>query len=260
MTEEQKENIEISNRFLGYGDPSKALIYFFGIEEGGEFNEKEFLKWKEDILKKKTLIHNQEYFYQDFSGENEDKRSVCWPTEGQQAYLAFQLIKKVFLEKRPELKDYLDRYYISEENKVFCSNVFPLGSSSERKWPEFYKVVTSYVNKNDYYEYSFSLNRPHDRKSILTEFIKKIKNDHQEFFIFIMGQSAKERLNPILEKEFDFKNGHTFPSENEYILRRNYHPMYYKCSACKRIWYIGHPSNGWFDERVADRIIEFLKK
>ncbi len=264
MTEEQKENIEISNRFLGYGDPSKALIYFFGIEEGEPYEPTTDIRSIANPPKEFIEINNNKYYFDN----TRKKRGVKGATEPFQSYLSYGILKEYFdIKELPATVDlYKSGYYVEKEDRVFSSNTYPLGASSIGSNPNI--SLTGFTDKNDYYDYSWEQTIA-PRKVVLKNFINDIKRNNSDYLIFIMGnytyppkrgRSPQERLKPICE-ELGFSFGKfTFPDANDQLYN-NYTgiELKWECSDCKRIWLIGHPSKGAFDERAADRIIEFLK-
>lgn len=265
MTEEQKENIEISNRFLGYGDLNNAVIYYFGLEEAAPFKSSAEIRNIGNLPNSYIEINNNKYFFNNIR----EKRGVKGNTERFQAYLSYRLLKEYFAFKDiPSTADiYKSVYYIESENRVFSSNTYPLGASSISSNPNI--SLTGFTDKIEYYDYSWEQTSA-PRKVVLKNFINYIKNtrNNSDYFIFIMGnytyppqkgRSAQERLKPICE-ELGFTLGsYAFPDKND-----NLHNSYtgselkWECSDYKKIWLIGHPSKGVSDERVADRIVEFL--
>lgn len=265
MTEEQKENIVISNRFLGYGDPNKAVIYYFGLEEAAPFKSSEEIKNIVYTPNSFLEINNDRYFF-DNTRKN---RGVKGNTESFQAYLSYRILKDFFnIKVLPETVDlYKSGYYIENEDRVLSSNTYPLGASSIASNPNI--SLTGFTDKNAYYDYAWE-QTPVPRKEVLKNFINDIKNkrNNSDYFIFIMGnyiyppnkgRSAQERLKQICE-ELGYKFGKFIFPDSKNILYNSYTSteLKWECSDCKRIWLIGHPSKGASDERVADRIVNFL--
>lgn len=265
MTEEQKENIEISNKFLGYGAPNKAVIYYFGLEEAAPFISSKEIKNIVNPPYSLIEINNDRYFFDN----TRKKRGVKGNTESFQAYLSYRILKDFFnINVLPETVDlHKSGYYIENEDRVFSSNTYPLGASNIGSNPNI--SLTGFSNKNDYYDYAWEQTSI-PRKIVLKNFINHIKSirNNSEYFLFIMGnytyptnkgRSAQERIKPICE-ELGFTFGKfTFPDSKD-KLHNSYTgtELKWECSDCKRIWLIGHPSKGASDERVADRIVNFL--
>jgi len=264
MNEEQKENIEISNRFLGYGDPKKAVIYYFGLEEGAPFKSSQDIRNIANPPDQFVEINNDRYFFDNTKGN----RGVKGNTESFQAYLSYKILKEFFdIKELPETVDiYKSGYYIENEDRVFSSNTYPLGASSIGSNPNI--SLTGFTDKNEYYDYSWGQTST-PRKEVLKIFINDIKRNNSDYLIFIMGnytyppkrgRSAQERLKPICE-ELGFTFGKlTFPDTKEKLYNTFTNiELKWECSNCKKIWLIGHPSKGASDERLADRIVNFLK-
>ncbi|MCC6864961.1 MAG: hypothetical protein IT280_02245 [Ignavibacteria bacterium] len=265
MNDEQKENIEISNRFLGYGDPNKAVIYYFCLEEAAPFKSSKEILNIVNSVNQFIEINNNRYFF-DNTRKN---RGVKGNTESFQAYLSYKILKDFFdIKELPETVDlYKSGYYIENEDRVFSSNTYPLGASNIGSNTNI--SLTGFSNINDYYDYAWEQTKA-PRKEILKNFINDIKNkrNNSDYFIFIMGnftyppntgRSAQERLKQICE-ELGYKFGKfTFPDSKD-KLNNSYTgtELKWECSDCKRIWLIGHPSKGASDKRVADRIVDFL--
>lgn len=264
MTEEQKENIEISNRFLGCGDPKKALIYFFGIEEGEPYKSTTEIRSIANPPNEFIEINNNKYYFDN----TRKKRGVKGATEPFQAYLSYRLLKEYFdIKELPAtVVLYKSGYYIEKEDRVFNSNTYPLSASSISSNPNI--SLTGFSDKNDYYDYSWE-QTPAPRKVVLKNFINDIKRNNSDYFIFIMGnytyppksgRSAQERLKPICE-ELGFTFGKfTFPDKKEKLYNTITNiELKWECSDCKKICLIGHPSKSASDEKVADRIVNFIK-
>lgn len=125
------KNFEIVNSFKGFGEP-KDSIWFIGIEEGGIMDE--------DIVQKYSMgIYNTEK-----KGEN----------EGSDVY---QIISKIMVQLIYQ-KDNLDWYKYKDERlfrhneKVFQTNVYPLGRPDESTWSKKYKALFAF-GKNDIAKY-----------------------------------------------------------------------------------------------------------
>ncbi len=260
-----KKNLNLLNRFLGYGNPDLARIFFFGIEEGLPFEgEEDFNKWLRN-LKEFEILPNK-YLCCDFNGNIVSKtRPVKWPTEGFQAYFSYKILNEVLFEKDlPSLNDYLSKHYIQYEKRVFCSNVFPIGSKRDKDWETPNISITGYSmrEKNLYRDDCWNATGRHNniiaRSIVIRDFLKYIKmrmDSDIGVWIFVMGKVPITKMFPILSDIFGIdknlmENGGCFKNHEK-------KPVY--CSYNKRIWFTQHPSYGHFVQNDVIRVIDYIK-
>jgi hypothetical protein len=181
-----KKNLSYTNRFLGYGNPFKATVYFFGIEEYGEFEEHEF--YESRSANKRYLIP--------------DKNKSTGRTENLQSALTFRLLKNVQNFSMNCTEEEFKRGEYEFENPMFCSNLYPLGSNRDSKWSSTNIKLTGYKSKEDYRQQCLTgachFQTIISRKEVLTTFLKLIKRrmESSPIFIFVMGHNKNDQNSP----------------------------------------------------------------
>jgi len=251
-----KERLEKVNYFLGYGNLETAKVIFIAIEEHGVTEDlDDYNNWD-----KKNISFKQLFYYHKF-----EKSKAKGITNIRQGKLVHKLLSKLFrIPSLPNTEDFLSGNI--NDDFTFYSNLYPLGCDSENSpYPDQYFDLFGIGNiLEDKRNYQIDVSEI--RKKLLKNLILYKLNDDSQSLFFIMGDSPKQIILNICQDL-----GLTFPEEFSFPRPENNNDIIYNsvkqnqllkwhCSDNKRVWFTGHASNGWFDERVAERIVEFLKE
>jgi len=233
MNNEQKERIELLTTFCGYGDPECAHIFFMGIEE---HNTLECIGKNsiEEFARKLVKIQNarqQEYTYLDSLGgpNGASERMQCNIFVGLTGDASF-----------PE--DVIFR------NQIHCFNYYPLGAKRHKEYPSQYNECLGFdfKSKSEWYDY---FDNHTDRKKILRAFITEeiIKKNN---VLFVLGKSCWNKVEELLP-DVEFKN-----SFSDWSKKSKEKPSMIRWSNDGKIWLTGHPSYGWINYEVIEKIAD----
>lgn len=163
-----KEILSRLDLFLGYGDEKSSMIWFVGIEEASSF------KSIDDIY-----ALPQKHF-DTCSGCKNERTSV------------YVIISKIVLALQNlnwenDWPFYRDEKLFKTNSEALQLNLFPLGKSSLKTWPDFYKEEIG-ISPKVYYDY--------------------IENHNGGRFYII--NNLKNKLNPPLTICFGKNNWHSY--------------------------------------------------
>lgn len=280
-----KERMEILNKFWGYGNPETANILFIGIEEAGSWDNKGlsameygFEKYLENEESKKILDARLNVI---FNNEQSDKYYMTKPewtknswskyirkevdfknnkTEKIQTYLSLKL-QGINIETLEGGLEYWQNGNLSNSDNGFCSkhefqsNVFPLGAQSEDTWNEEYPILFGVTESKDEYRENCKENRLKVLKILLETLIHNANESNKQLLIFIMGSDPKYYLKSVL-----CELGYIFPEKNSDFIKQNHRILRWNWSSYGNVWFTGHPSFGWINKEVCDRIIYNIRE
>lgn len=245
--------IETTNKFLGYGKPNEAKCFFIGSEEHSPFSDvNDFEKWKACL--KGFKINNKQYYYYD-----KLRPATAIGYEGRISYLQFKLQNIYYKNYSGDLESFRN-----DINNFFCfwGNIKPIGDEKEDSWSEFNREITGYDTKEEYFDRIWD-SETYSRKLIIIEFLKYLKNriiSGENILIFHFGSTKSfSPYNALLSIYKDL--GFTFSEENKNTvnLRNNKDKKYWWTSSdCNTVWFTGHPGNDWYNDKVADEIVNQL--
>lgn len=230
-----KDNLKYLNRFLGYGNPWTARIFFFGIEEHGEFTYEEFIERKNE---------NCRYKIPDISPSN-------GRTEHIQSSLTYRILSQVLHFQMPCTEEEF-KIGFNVPNYMFCSNLYPIGSSRESYWSNTNIIITGYQRKSrfkrDCLDGTGNFQGITSRKESLKRFLKFIKRRMQRdsVWIFVNGYKRNDILSPgeVFKELFTDVFGLT---ANQYTISENLHLTNYLGNSMlplygNKIWITPHPT------------------
>lgn len=235
MNEIQKKRIEVLTTFCGYGNPETAKIFFMGIEEhhtldshGSDSLDK--------LVENLIIIGNRDrkdWTYLDSSG------SATGKTERTQVNVHKALIGGSLTEEE------------IFQSEIHCFNFYPLGANTIKQYPSHYNEYFGFETKSDLYKYFDNESR---RKEILKSFInEKIINKGKMLFVF--GKACWEKVeNHLLAPDLRCKN----PFDG-WSNKKSKKPSGIKWSDNKQIWLTGHPSYGWINNEVIEKIADIRR-
>jgi|GEM_PF-3504851 hypothetical protein len=248
------KRINIPIKFLGYGNALTASIIFIAIEENSPFiSLKDYRNW---CSKRKKIIN---LYYQN------NPVNTAPGTEEEQTRLAYKIRRDIYRENIGTEEGYLI-FNNNIEYKEFCSNLYPLGCNRDlAPYPKQYKEIFGIMNSQTE-KVKFRNRILNKRIYLLNKFIKyKLKQKPNDIYFFIMGKEVGSELKNTFEKlGFIFPSELSFPrldANNNYIEEdivinpRSQLPIKWRGSSCGRVWLTRHPSNGWFNQEVATRIV-----
>ena len=120
-------------RFLGYGDPRSARVWFVGLEEASEFKTLEEIR----ELQSRESIH-------------------CRGCPGERTAV-YDIISKIVIGLRDGdfgagWRSYRDTQLFSQDSDAFQANLYPLGKKSEADWPVLYQKWFG-MSREQYYHW-----------------------------------------------------------------------------------------------------------
>lgn len=246
-------NLEYLNNFLGYGDPDRAKIFFFGIEEHGQCKSME------------EFNNSRDKFFTYIINESCAAKNI---TEKIQVTLSYRLLtKNLNIDLKVTEAEYLNGKV--NYNYEFFSNVYPLGCTNDKSWEPINTEITGYLGnekftyRNECWEGTGRHAGVKPRLVVLKYFLRFIKNrieSEQNVWIFVMGLNKRNPYCPalkmfplisevfnvdpdLLEKESDIKN---HKGSNMYHCYND------------RIWFTQHPSYGNLNSEDVDKIIKCI--
>jgi hypothetical protein len=224
----QERRLKAFSKFLGYGRED-ATIVAIGSEEGLPSNEA-------------TIDERiEKYMHGDYwlESNNETPPNII----GVEGFIV-NLLKKL---KERKINGFENIDPVNNYNAVVHNmNIIPIGCKSEGKAENAYENIfgISHIKLREHYELD------KNRIEIIKKFINFKISQKEKPLIVVMGNVAGKYFldNNIISSPDscqykDWRKG-----------RKNKSPLNW--SSDKLVWLMGHPSHGWTDEEVIDKMME----
>jgi hypothetical protein len=222
---ENNRRLELLTSFCGYGNPDTAKIFFMGIEENRELTDEtidEILEGADNAPWPKPVSGG--------SAQGITERAQC------------AIYCRLYGEVSP-----------SEifSSKIHCFNFFPVGAKSLKRYPAQYAELfgRSFKTKSDLYDY---FENQSERKQILRSFIDNYIIEKGNLLV-VFGKSLWPKIEGLFS-DSEFPN-----SFDKWTTKKSGKPLMIKWSENKQIWLVGHPSHGWINGEVIEKIAEIRK-
>jgi hypothetical protein len=151
-------------RFLGYGDPETARLWFFGIEETLQFKSLD------------ELMRTIKTPFEQYQG-CKDSQTTVYPIMSK---VAIGLLGQNWQEQWPE---YRDKKLFSTGSEVVQANLYPLGKARVSKWPDEY-VEWFGLDQDQYLQWIA------DDNSGRFAFIRKTRSEYQNPLTICFGATV----------------------------------------------------------------------
>ena len=227
-----QERLDLLTSFCGYGNPETAKVFFIGIEEHDTLNchGDAFLEFEKKIKRGRASDGSQWAYAASFGKAiGSTERTQC------------EVYKSLFGNATDE--------HIFQ-NEIHCFNFYPLGANSLKQYPSHYNNCFGFETKSDLYEYFDNRSR---RKQVLKSFIDELIIK-KEKLLFVFGRRCCDEVEKHLLPELHFEK--TF---HDWCTKTKRKPSEIKWSDNKLVWLTGHPSYGWINSEVIQKIACIIK-